>query len=56
MPTELQDEQTNLQANEGLGQCDVEFVLVRSVLKGADLTVVHAAAQVHYVILHALGE
>ena len=43
-----------LPANEGLDHSGVELVLVRNILEGADLDVVHAAAQVH-VVRHVKG-
>ena len=49
-------DERNLHANEGLDHCGVDLVLVRTVLEGTDLHVVHAIAQVHREILPTLGE
>ena len=49
-------DERNLHANEGLDHCGVDLVLVRTVLEGTDLHVIHAIAQVHREILSTLGE
>ena len=49
-------DERNLHANEGLDHCGVNLVLVRTVLEGTDLHVIHAIAQVHREILPTLGE
>ena len=49
-------DELNIHANDGLDVCGVDFVLVRTVLVGTGLDVVHAIAQVHCEILPNLGE
>ena len=47
----------HIHANEGFFDlCGVDLVLIRTVLEGTDLGVVHAIAQVHCEVLPTLGE